>query len=82
MPPPNLPKYQDCHELWSKKRRRQQREQQEVATAVTATTASTQSGTGGGGGNSQQQLSLPTSYKSTSQPGSEKQEDSSNMVMA
>ena len=29
MPPPQLPAYQDCHELWSKKRRRQLREQQE-----------------------------------------------------
>ncbi len=27
MPPPQLPTYQDCHELWSKKRRRQMREQ-------------------------------------------------------
>lgn len=26
---PELPTWQDCHELWSKKRRRQQREQQE-----------------------------------------------------
>lgn len=29
MPPPALPTWQDCHELWSKKRRRQLREQQE-----------------------------------------------------
>lgn len=29
MPAPKLPTWQDCHELWSKKRRRQQREQQE-----------------------------------------------------
>ena len=28
-PPPELPTYQDCHELWSKRRRRQMREQQE-----------------------------------------------------
>jgi len=28
-PPPVLPTWQDCHELWSKKRRRQMREQQE-----------------------------------------------------
>lgn len=28
-PPPILPTWQDCHELWSKKRRRQMREQQE-----------------------------------------------------
>jgi hypothetical protein len=30
MPPPQLPMYQDCHELWSKKRRRQMREQLQV----------------------------------------------------
>lgn len=29
MPAPKLPTWQDCHELWSKKRRRQMREQQE-----------------------------------------------------
>lgn len=29
MPAPELPTWQDCHELWSKQRRRQQREQQE-----------------------------------------------------
>ncbi|XP_049811095.1 cyclin-dependent kinase 12 isoform X1 [Schistocerca nitens] len=29
MPVPELPTWQDCHELWSKKRRRQLREQQE-----------------------------------------------------
>lgn len=29
MSPANLPTWQDCHELWSKKRRRQIREQQE-----------------------------------------------------
>uniref|UniRef100_A0A182PP02 Cyclin-dependent kinase 12 n=1 Tax=Anopheles epiroticus TaxID=199890 RepID=A0A182PP02_9DIPT len=29
LPPPQLPTWQDCHELWSKKRRRQLREQQE-----------------------------------------------------
>lgn len=26
MEPPNLPTWQDCHELWSKKQRRQKRE--------------------------------------------------------
>lgn len=31
MEPPPLPKYQDCHELWSKRRRRQLKEQQEAA---------------------------------------------------
>uniref|UniRef100_A0A1B6D7P7 Cyclin-dependent kinase 12 n=2 Tax=Clastoptera arizonana TaxID=38151 RepID=A0A1B6D7P7_9HEMI len=30
MSPPELPFWQDCHELWSKKRRRQMREQQDV----------------------------------------------------
>ncbi|XP_037933991.1 cyclin-dependent kinase 12 [Teleopsis dalmanni] len=30
MPTPQLPTWQDCHELWSKKRRRQLREQQET----------------------------------------------------
>ncbi|KAH8373523.1 hypothetical protein KR009_012403 [Drosophila setifemur] len=30
MPTPQLPTWQDCHELWSKKRRRQLREQQEL----------------------------------------------------
>lgn len=29
MPPPELPKFQDCHELWSKKRRKQIRDQQQ-----------------------------------------------------
>ncbi|XP_060803149.1 cyclin-dependent kinase 12 isoform X2 [Amyelois transitella] len=29
MPAPELPTWQDCHELWSKQRRRQQREQQD-----------------------------------------------------
>lgn len=30
MPPPELPTWQDCHEMWSKKRRRALREQQEA----------------------------------------------------
>lgn len=34
MEPPPLPKYQDCHELWSKRRRRQLKEQQEAALGV------------------------------------------------
>ncbi|XP_070524671.1 cyclin-dependent kinase 12 isoform X2 [Cardiocondyla obscurior] len=33
MPAPQLPTWQDCHELWSKKRKRLLREQQETATA-------------------------------------------------
>ncbi|XP_015586125.1 cyclin-dependent kinase 12 isoform X2 [Cephus cinctus] len=32
MPAPQLPTWQDCHELWSKRRRRQLREQQEGTT--------------------------------------------------
>ncbi|XP_059478139.1 cyclin-dependent kinase 12 isoform X2 [Neocloeon triangulifer] len=31
LPPPQLPTWQDCHELWSKKRRRQLREQESLA---------------------------------------------------
>ncbi|XP_065339359.1 cyclin-dependent kinase 12 isoform X1 [Cloeon dipterum] len=31
LPPPQLPTWQDCHELWSKKRRRQMREQEALA---------------------------------------------------
>ncbi|XP_063232565.1 cyclin-dependent kinase 12 isoform X2 [Bacillus rossius redtenbacheri] len=30
MPPPELPTWQDCHELWTKKRRRQLKEQQDM----------------------------------------------------
>lgn len=30
MSAPKLPTWQDCHELWSKKRRRQQREQESL----------------------------------------------------
>lgn len=30
MAAPNLPKGQDCHELWSKKRRKQMRDMQEA----------------------------------------------------
>lgn len=33
MPAPQLPTWQDCHELWSKKRKRLLREQQESAAA-------------------------------------------------
>ena len=33
MEPPNLPKHQDCHELWSKRRRRQEREREKAASA-------------------------------------------------
>lgn len=34
MSAPALPTWQDCHELWSKKRRRQLREQQEGIQSV------------------------------------------------
>lgn len=33
MPAPQLPTWQDCHELWSKKRKRLLREQQESVAA-------------------------------------------------
>ncbi|XP_076060497.1 cyclin-dependent kinase 12 [Oratosquilla oratoria] len=36
MEPPPLPKYQDCHELWSKRRRRQMKEHQEAANSALA----------------------------------------------
>lgn len=37
MPTPKLPTWQDCHELWSKKRRRQLREQESMSnTAASA----------------------------------------------
>jgi cyclin-dependent kinase 12/13 len=32
--PPDLPKEQDCHELWSKKRRRQKREAAQAGPSV------------------------------------------------
>lgn len=54
MPPPELPQYQDCHELWSKKRRRQQREQLAAASTTntnnTANNSSSSSQGPGGGG--------------------------------
>lgn len=34
MEPPPLPKNQDCHELWSKRRRRQLKEQQDAAISL------------------------------------------------
>jgi len=34
MPAPQLPTWQDCHELWCKKRKRLLREQQESSTAA------------------------------------------------
>lgn len=56
MEPPNLPTWQDCHELWSKKQRRRNREKAETSQpgappttkaqpdATTSTTNTTTSG--------------------------------------
>jgi len=41
MPPPDLPRNQDCHELWIKKRRRQLREQQSTGAGASSTANST-----------------------------------------
>ena len=94
MPPPELPKNQDCHELWSKKRRRQMRELEAVNAAglrggggsMPSSCAggptgdsSTQSGNAvknEGSGSLTGSGLLPAS-RSTSQPGSEKMDDSS-----
>ena len=92
MPPPELPKYQDCHELWSKKRRRQQREQEVLAAARGGAASSggaigdssnlSTAGTGaikteGSGSLSGGLLSNLPASRSTSQPGSEKLEENS-----
>jgi hypothetical protein len=77
MAPPELPTYQDCHELWSKKRRRQLREQLQVEGGSTATAAT---GASQGGG-SPHQTSGAVSCKSgsvISQPSSEKLEENSS----
>ncbi|XP_064456771.1 cyclin-dependent kinase 12-like isoform X1 [Ornithodoros turicata] len=34
LPPPDLPHWQDCHEMWSKRRRRQLRQEQDMAVAT------------------------------------------------
>lgn len=75
MPPPALPKFQDCHELWSKKRRREQREAQAAGPSTSVSAA------GSNAASTQQSLphSAAGSYRSSSQPGSEKQEDNSNL---
>lgn len=66
LPTPDLPKYQDCHELWSKKRRRQQREAQEASSLPPSSQSSL----------------LPAgstaAHRSGSQPGSEKQIEENN----
>lgn len=36
LPPPDLPHWQDCHEMWSKRRRRQLRLEQDMAVAAAA----------------------------------------------
>ena len=93
MPTPELPKYQDCHELWSKKRRRQQREQEVLAAASRGGTgsnlavhtgdSSNQSistsaiKTEGSGSLSGGILSNVPQSRSTSQPGSEKLDENS-----
>jgi hypothetical protein len=78
MPPPELPRFQDCHELWSKKRRRQQREQVERSSAPSSMqTQASESGAAGGAANASNNgnssdagaFSKPSSC---SQPGSEK----------
>ena len=75
MGPPELPTYQDCHELWSKKRRRQLREQLQVEGGLaTATQGVSQ------GGGSPHQTSGPVSKSGSviSQPSSEKLEENSS----
>ena len=75
MPPPELPKFQDCHELWSKKRRRQLRQQElQQASNSNSNSATGASNPGAGaaasGSNADQSNSQPNSDKqqSTSQP--------------
>ena len=93
MPTPELPKYQDCHELWSKKRRRQQREQEVLAAASRGGTGSniasnagdssnqsipnTAVKTEGSGSLSGGIMSNLPASRSTSQPGSEKLDENS-----
>ena len=93
MPTPELPKYQDCHELWSKKRRRQQREQEVLAAATRGGTSSNMvSNTGDSSNHSISTAAMKTEgsgslsggilsnlpvSRSTSQPGSEKLDENS-----
>jgi len=44
MEPPNLPTWQDCHELWSKKQRRIKREKAETSQPGASTKAQETSG--------------------------------------
>ena len=75
MPPPQLPTYQDCHELWSKKRRRQMREQLQAE----GSSASASHGVSQGAG-SPHQLSGPVSKSGSvvSLPSSDKLEENSS----
>ena len=78
MPPPELPTYQDCHELWSKKRRRQMREQQQVEGSGSLNSAP--AGASQGGAGSPHLTSGPVSKSGSivSQPSSDKLEDNSS----
>jgi len=59
MPPPDLPTWQDCHELWSKKRRRQLKEQAEAAQNIPPGRPVNVVGSGGGGGGSEGSSTQP-----------------------
>jgi hypothetical protein len=78
MPPPELPTYQDCHELWSKKRRRQMREQLQVEGSGSLNSAP--AGASQGGAGSPHLTSGPVSKSGSivSQPSSDKLEDNSS----
>merc|ERR1719412_2143349 len=98
LPTPELPKYQDCHELWSKKRRRQQREQEVLAAAARGSTGSmVVSNTGDSSNHSISTAAMKTEgsgslsggilsnlpvSRSTSQPGSEKLDENSLQGLA
>ena len=93
LPTPELPKYQDCHELWSKKRRRQQREQEVLAASARGGTGSNMATNTGDSSNPSNSatatrlegsgslsggiLSNLPASRSTSQPGSEKLDENS-----
>lgn len=53
MQAPKLPTWQDCHELWSKKRRRQQREQETQLQNLPPGKAAKDVSGGGGDGTAQ-----------------------------
>ena len=62
MSPPNLPKHQDCHELWSKKRRKQQHSNEAQPHPSSQANNNNNSDPGGGGAASQ---SNSASFKSS-----------------